>query len=159
MKKICFFIFYLFSIKAFTAPDLLPLNCLADYKKLTHSIDALDLPSNTKIKLSDLSEYIGPIPSGCSKEFGNDGLFRIVTLRNQILIFELTIKNTGSIFTKYISNTAPIEVGLKRYKMSSGLFKTNLDTSLLLQFTIAKENNGHILETLSYKNIELSQYE
>ena len=149
-------------MQAFCASDLIPLNCIGDFKKLTHPVDELELyPNNPsiKIKLSDMAEYIGQVPASCNNELGSNGQLRLVTSRNKILIFELSLRNTASIFTKFVSNTAPIEVGLKRYKIAGGTFKTNLDSNLLLQFTIQKENDGHILETLNYKNIELSRYE
>ena len=162
MNKIYLFIFYLISTQAFSATDVLPLNCLTDYKKLTHSIDELELyPNNPnlKLKLPDMAEYFGPIPLNCNNELGSNGQLRIVSSKSKILIFELSTRNIGSIFSKFISNTAPIEVGLKRYKIAGGIFKSNLDSNLLLQFTIQKENDGHILEILKYKNIELNRYE
>jgi hypothetical protein len=161
LKKYLIFIILIYS-NVFGATDVLSLSCLGDYKKLTHGIEELELyPSNPniKIKLPDMSEYNGPVPPACHNEYGNNGQLRIITSRNKILIFELSLRNTASIFTKFVSNTAPIEVGLKRYKIAGGTFKTNLDSNLLLQFTIQKENDGHILETLNYKNIELSRYE
>jgi hypothetical protein len=149
-------------MQAFSATDLIPLNCIGDYKKITHPVDELELyPNNPniKIKLASLFEYNGPVPSACHNEYGNNGQLRIVTLRNKILIFELVLRNTTPVITKYISNTAPIEVGLKRYKIAGNAFKSNLDPSLFLQFTIQKENDGEFLEILRFKNTELNHYE
>ena len=147
-------------MQAFCASDLIPLNCIGDFKKFTHTIDELELyPNNpsTKIRLSDLSEYNGPIPPACHNEYGNNGQLRIITSRNKILIFELVLRNKAPVITKYISNIAPIEIGLKRHKIAGSGFKTNLDFPL--QFTIQKENDGEFLEILRYKNTELNQYE
>jgi hypothetical protein len=170
IKKNSFLFALLFLFQnAFAENSFLPLNCLKNYASLIKPVNELQIFSGkplSNIKFRNPKEYIGTLPASCESELNSKGNLTIIANADEILLIAFELENSEPRLLKYLNiiDQNRIEISLKRYNVGYSAFNSTLGSNLFgpsfaFSYVLQKDKQNYFLELLTFKNIELSNYD